>query len=360
MIKEVITIVLLGICIGVNSQNIKKSFEPYTAKNGETFKVGDKIIIGSPADFSNKYLYYTYFRDLSEKLTANHGYVILNDKKIEVDIRYDTRTIKLFKIYEDYGTCAVFDKLLNEMINIDKGLETGELVTKKNKKHLDAIYNNSINLNDSIAYIEYLNLINTITIENTKEYLYLFDNNIYNQIREDEFEFHEKILETKNFLKNEIEKKENNDTFKIFLKIEIGNYDFDKNGFPIKWGIKNGIQILDDLWEFFTPKDINNNGIKLTDLRLQFTNTEDFIFLSLNKEKANYLIKHRKDESGNIDRYIYMYAHFIINKVVENVNESLIKFKYDFIEEEAHLKCDLIKICFFEDKKGYNWLNNIE
>jgi hypothetical protein len=141
------------------------------------------------------------------------------------------------------------------------------------------------------------------------------------------------------------------------MKIDLGNYDFTQKGFPVLWDNKNGTQILNDRWEFMTPEDINKNRVKLTDLRLKFINTESFNLLPLNKEKANLFIKHRKDYNGNINRTVYMYVHLKI-KSVEDIHNSI--FKYDFLKGEIHLNSEIIKICFFEDQKSYNWLNNIE
>jgi len=348
-----ITILLIAVYTISSAQTFTKSTSDFTANNGEIFRVGDKIIIGSPSDFSNTYTYYTQGKSLSIKKDAV-GTIKIGDKITDYDNRYKYVIIKHFKIHSEYGTFAVTDGLFNVMININKALETREIVSKK---HWKSLVNTSTYMSDSIAYLRMIHAIDSVTIDNTKEFLYLFDNKKYNHIREDEFEFQEQISLTMNHLKKITLDTLFTDTLKILMKINLGNYDFTQKGFPVLWDNKNGTQILNDIWELMTPVDINNKGVKLTDLRIKFTNTEKFNLLPLNKTKANLFVKHRKNQSGNINREIYMYVHFKI-KNIEEIHESI--FKYDFLKGEQHLNCDIIKICFFEDEKSYHWLNNIE
>jgi hypothetical protein len=355
MIKKRFGIVLILIVISTITvgQTFIKSTEPFTAINGEVFNVGDKIIIATPADFSNIYTYYTQGKNLEIKKDAV-GSVKIGNNITEYDNRLKYVIIKHFKINPELGTFAVVDGLFNVMVNINKAIETREIVSKK---HWASLSNSSTLMTDSISYIRMLHQIDSVNIDNTKEFLYLFDNKIYNQIREDEFEFQEQITLTMNKLKTIAIDTQFNDTLKIMMKIDLGNYDFTQKGFPVLWDNKNGTQILNDRWEFMTPEDINKNRVKLTDLRLKFINTESFNLLPLNKEKANLFIKHRKDYNGNINRTVYMYVHLKI-KSVEDIHNSI--FKYDFLKGEIHLNSEIIKICFFEDQKSYNWLNNIE
>lgn len=340
----------------IQGQTYVKTTEPFTAKNGEIFKVGDKILIGSPADFSNIYTYFTQGKNLEIKKDAV-GTIKIGNNITNYDNRIKYAEIKHFKINSELGTFAVTDALFNVMINIDKALETREIVSKK---HFEALWNTSTNMTDSVAYLRMLNKIGSVNIDNAKEFLYLFNNKLYNKVREDEFEFQEQISSTINQLKKDAISKQFNDTLKILLEIDLGNYDFNLNGFPMLWNDNSmGVQILSDSWNM-SPEDINKNNVSLTDLRLSFTNKNDFSLLPLNKDKANLFVKHRKDSRGNIDRKVYMFVHFKL-KNIEDINNSEIKYEFFKVDIKAKiLNAEIIKICLFEDEKFYNWLNNIE
>lgn len=332
----------------VFSQNFTKSVEPYTAKNGKTYKVGDNIIVTTPADFSNTFLYYGSGNGLSFKKDA-----IFKSENNTHDNRWKIHTIKQFKIYNDIGTVAVIDKLFNVGVLIEKALETGEIATPELE---ELIYHKPKVFTDSVAYLAYLKRENEITNENAKEFLYLFDNRRYDYAREDEFAYHAEISKTKKFL-NEVTNQINQDeTYFIRFNDRIGNYSFDSLSFPLMWK-NNGAQILDDTWLAFNSDDINKNKVELTDLRIFFENIEDFKYLPLNMEKAQYLVKHRKDRFGDVDRKMYLGIQFKIKKLVGKEY-----FEQNFIDKgEKYLICEILRIDFFEDKEfQYNYLNTIK
>lgn len=348
-----VTIICFGIQTLNLAQNFTKSTSPYTAFNGRIFHVGDTIIIGSPGDFSNEYLYFTKGKDHAIRNKAE-GVIKIGNQEKKYDMRYHAALIKHFKIYPGYGTCAVVENIFNNMININKALEIGELMSQE---HIAAVTNKVPYLTDSIAYIEFLRRNDTTpTKDHAKEFLYLFQNKIYNQIREDEFEFNNKINLTQKILLNEI-RQSYSDTFKICIPIEISNYEFDKNGFSLIWDNASTVHILTNILQILTPEDINKEHVKLTDLYLKFSNTEQFNFFSLFPDRANYLIKHRKEKNGDVDRKIWMYVHFTISDI-ENTKTGF--YKYKFIDAEKCMNCKITKICLFEDKIGYNWLNTIK
>ena len=213
-----------------------------------------------------------------------------------------------------------------------------------------------ITMTDSLGFLQYISRENKILQNNLKEYLYLFENKIYSKVREDEFEFNNQLKNTEKKFIDIKSKLDTNQIFKLNFTDEIGNYDFEKSSFPILWK-SNGLQLLSDKWEFSTPEDINKNKIQLTDLRINFNNAASFSLLPIIQEKANFLIKKRKDLSGQVDRKIYMQIHFKI-KEIKNGNDS--GFKQTFIIGEKYLMCKILKIDFFEDKfPSYNFINSI-
>lgn len=340
---------LLSTSFSLFAQDFEKSKEPYKASNGEIFEVGQIINLGAPGDFSNDFLYVVKGNDFIRE--ASTGTVHLNNKTVNYDYRLKPREIKSFKIYPDHGTYAVVDNLFNIMINIDKALELREIMSAE---HKNAFIHSSKKMTDSIAYVRMLLNEDTITIEQLKEYTYLFNKNKYKEIREDEFEFYKFLnSEKKRLQKFSLDL---SDSLKLMVRVELGNYDFDRQGFPVLWNTSDSIKLLDDLWRYATPEDINKNQVDLTDLNVNFNNSSEFSFLPLNEERANFLIKHRKNYNGTVNRFVYFFIHFT---TVGYRTIDRVEYYKDFISDEKVMDCKIFKICVFEDDFGYNWLNNI-
>lgn len=334
------------------SQKFQKSELPYTSSSGKVYHVGDTIVIGSPADFSNQFSYYFMGNKLTSTVSAVTTHKVGEEVKT-YDKRYRGEIIKQFRIYPDGDTYVVTNKTFNYLINIEKGLETGEILTPK---LMELINNKPTVFSDSIAYLAYLKRKENINTENVKEFLFLFDRKKYNSVREDEFAFHSQMKETHLFLNEAINEIDVSKTYFIKFKNEIGNFDFDSHSFPLAWD-GNGAQILNNTWSSFVPEDINKSGIKLTDLRVYFSNYKDFKHLPLSIEKAQHLINHRKSSSGNVDRNVYMIVQFKIEKLVDKEDfEHALKLKGD-----NYLICEIQRIDFFEDDQIlYNYLNTVE
>ncbi|MFM8913619.1 MAG: DUF4852 domain-containing protein, partial [Flammeovirgaceae bacterium] len=147
--------------------------------------------------------------------------------------------------------------------------------------------------------------------------------------------------------------------FNIAFEDVLGNYDFDKEGFPVKWE-NNGIQIYSSLFEGLTPEDINKQGVKLTDLRIKFQNADKFNFLPVNSEKANLFIKSRKDSYGNVDRSVKMRINFRITGLMDGQTSQEKKL---FVNEK-YLNAEIVSIDFFKEKSNAyqglrGWLNSL-
>ncbi|QQS50960.1 MAG: DUF4852 domain-containing protein [Bacteroidota bacterium] len=208
--------------------------------------------------------------------------------------------------------------------------------------------------------MQYISRESEITKDLAKEYLYLFEREKFNSIREDEFEFHKGIKNTQAELNSLIAKQNKNEIFTILFEDEVENYDFDSESFPIKW-IHNGTQVYSDLWEGLTPDDINRDRVKLTDLRISFINTSEFKSIPLPMDKANAFVKFKKDENGNVDRDIFMKIGFRITGISDGkiVTES-------YFSGEKYLLAEIVYIDFFavDNERYINyyhwWLNRME
>ena len=334
--KKLFILFLLFISNYMFGQTFTNSNQPYKAKNGIEFKIGDTILITTPYDFSNVYKsYYSRKTKKQEAITKIDNYTFDSRRRIHI--------IKQFKINAESVTFAVFDKLFNEMVDIELGIETGEIAND----FLKEIYKSSkIYFTDSIAYLNYLKRANALTNEQVKEFIFLFDNKKYNSFREDEFQFNSEIRKTKEFLTKELSIFNLEKNYYIFTDLQFGNYDFDSLSFPLKWK-GEAMDILNDTWETFTTVDMNKIGVDLTNLKLVFTNIENFSAMPLNEEKAKLLVNYRKDETGVVNRDLKAGIKFKIKELKKEENQN-------------YLLCEIIRLDLFEDKDLYNYLNSIK
>jgi hypothetical protein len=321
------------------AQTFKTSNQPYVAKNGKTYKIGDTLIITTPTDFSDEYKSYVQGRKLNLKKTIEK---VTESSETKIDNRNKWFTIKQFRIYEEYGTFAVSDRFFNIMVNIERGLENGEIAGEKHKEYF---YKRPKSLTDSIAYINYLYQQKNVTDSNVKEFFYLFDNKKFNSVRQDEFGYNAEMKKTKIFLDKALSKVDTTEKYYIRYEDYLGNYNFDSLSFPLIWE-NNSLKILSDFWKIFTPEDINKNNVLLSNLTIKFSNTNDFNYLPLNLQRAQSFIKHRKSENGNVDRKIYFGIQF--------------KFKGLEGNKEKILICEICRIDFFEDKDFINYITTLE
>jgi len=351
MTKQKLTKVLIKLFLIfpllLNAQKYTKSNEPFTASNGKVYHIGDTIIITSPADFDNTFVYFKTGKKLQ---TPQVGVWTSSDNKT-YNKMYTKYIIKQFRHYEAHGVYAVVNKKFNYAINLDKGLEFGEIATDK----LMELYNKPEAFTAEKAFL--ITLGDDFDNNDIKEYLYRFYNKEYKQSYQDEFSFNELISKKRKELTAKSSQYRVNQVFYTRIDQEFGNYNFDTNSFPIIWE-GNGGKIINDLTGWVKAKDINNEGISFSDIRLHFDNIADFSSFTFPQERAKYLVQHRKQPSGKIDRRLYMGVQFDVKEVVGSEDlQSLGSVSGN----EKVLICEIKRIDLFEDEKfEINYLQTIE
>jgi hypothetical protein len=349
-------IILVLVTFNSIGQKHVKSDEPYISKSGMTFTVGDEIYLLEPFNFENKY--HSFYKNKSLSLNVE---ALRVSEDLIFRKRYKGYSIKRFLHHANGKVYAILEtsKFYFCYLDIEDAILKNE-IANNNKIAFESIWGKKTLLTDSIAFLEFCFREETINNDLVKEYMYLFNNTKYNLIREDEFEFHKSIRDEKASLETLRKNLDSNIIYTMAFSDFIGNYDFDLESFPILWN-HNGTQIYSDVWEIFTPEDINENGVKLTDLRISFNNTEKFKSLPLNMDKANSFIKFKKGKTGNVDREIFMYISFRI-KEVKDGNDITNKLFYG----EKYLVAEIESIDFFASDKNkylphfYFWLNRSE
>ncbi|ALO17386.1 hypothetical protein L21SP5_03792 [Salinivirga cyanobacteriivorans] len=360
--RKLLALIFLLTALVSYSQRYPKSFDPFVAENGKTFKVGDTITFTEPHNFDKEFS--TIYNNKSLESRTDALYVTddpTTGERLIYDRRFKSYPIRYFISHPNGKKIAALkiNMLYNFFVDINQAIKYDE-IANCNPLYVKSIWTENTPLTDSIAFLQYLAREKGVSKDIAKEYLYLFHRNKYNSIREDEFEFHQNLKETQKKLTDLLEMQDTSKVFIMNFKDEVGNYDFDKEAFPIKWK-HNGEQVYTDLWEILTPYDINKDKVKLTDLRIQFNNTNQFSELKLNMEKASQFVKFNKDNSGNVDRDIYMKISFRITGLKDGN-----KVTKSYYRGEKYLTANIISIDFFaKNKERYIdyyhwWLNRLE
>lgn len=352
ILKRVIIVLAVFHHFTSNGQAFEKSLSPYTSDGGFVYRVGDTLTIGNAADFGKEKFSY-FFSNNRHNAPMSVTTEIESTGKI-LDWRFSRVLIKQFRVF-DGTTYAVIDKLFGYQFDIENALKSGELV---NQKHAEILKVRAPILTNEKAYLEYYKRDTLVNKDQIKEFMYLMDHSTYKNVREDEFEFNKQLKTTKKQMQSyEVDTSQ---IFAVAFTDKVGNYDFDRSGFPIVWN-NNGAQILSDTYETFSSEDINNERVELTNLRIRFLNTNDFNFLPLNEDKANKLVKRRKNSNGDVDRTVYMAIFMKIKKLSTEDVEGTLFGMFTFKKETQFLVCEIVSIDIFEDKTpSYNWLNSID
>ena len=171
---------------------------------------------------------------------------------------------------------------------------------------------------DSLCFTEYLKREESISINQTQEYLFSFNNKEYSRIVNDEFEYNETIKDVKNSLETEII--EQNKVYTLMYVAEVGNYDFEKKGFNIDWGRYYTRFFYEGEW--IGIGDVNNEYMTYTAIFLDFNNINSISFIPVDAEIAKQFVKKNKTSSGGVDRRIHLKLYVNIDSVYNAPTEG--------------------------------------
>ncbi|MBP7169701.1 MAG: DUF4852 domain-containing protein [Tenuifilum sp.] len=354
MKKSIFLSILITIAKFSFCQDYTESTEPYTAKNGYIFKVGDTIYITEPKNFANEF---TSIYD-NKSLTNKRKYLEKNEYSNGTISYYDHIYRKyLIKSFIDHPSGEKIARLKNFLqpiyVSINKAIENDE-IANCNPLYFKSVFLERNYLTDSVAFMEYIARESNISNNIIEEYLFLFRNNYYNIIRKDEFEFHKGLKNTKEEFKKFKEKIDSNKVYSVFTEVELGKYDFDTETFPILLDF-NSFEIHSRSGYVFLPTNIEGKELELSNLYLLLTNIDEFKNLPLSTDKANAFVKSNKDEKGNVNRKVYIIINYKITGIDTNKENAY-----------RNLRAEIQSIDFFasfkEEGIDYHhwWLNRIE
>lgn len=167
-------------------------------------------------------------------------------------------------------------------------------------------------LDEKKAFSAFLSLEGVDVEQYSDEYFLRFDSKVYQNQHEDEFErrrvIEELIKESKNIIENE--------NYYISTKADFGIYDFDSCQFNFKPFQKETVINLCDY--LFISRLQTNTKITVT-----FLNGTEISALPMSYDKANFLVKMRKDKrTGEVDRTVYLKVIFKIDDNAEIVESG--------------------------------------
>ena len=182
------------------------------------------------------------------------------------------------------------------------------------------------------AFTSVIKLNNGLVDQYINEYIYRFDNDNYQAYQEDEFE----LAKTINELKSEVEKMPIDKEYYIEYATTFGKYNFDNNEFAFQpFTDETYIDIMDFA---FSPRSSTNTGIQLF-----LSNGQEVSSLPMAFDKANFLVKMRKDKrTGKVDRTIYLKIYYNLKEYIEVEDMSATRTK-------VTLFADITKIEAYEN-----------
>ena len=157
------------------------------------------------------------------------------------------------------------------------------------------------------AFTSVIKLNNGLVDQYINEYIYRFDNENYHIYQEDEFE----LEKTVNQLDAEIKNMPLDKEYYIKYATSFGKYNFDNNEFAFQpFTDETFVDVLDFA---FSPRSSTNTSVQLF-----FSNGNEVGSLPMDFDKANFLVKMRKDKrTGKVDRTIYLKIYYNLKDYIE-------------------------------------------
>lgn len=306
--------------------------------DGQNFNVGDTIQIGVST-------YENEFKDI-HSVTYQKNYVCQPLKKYVI-IRIDPNDAKFKQFWKNNNAVRIdiapkkgfFS--LPSIINLDEAIRDGEVILKINSNRLTQ---KDDLLDEKLSFLFFCKQSKLPLKLFSKEYLYRFQNDVFTQTHEDEFEFQNSLSKAEKSLEVDLDKADTSKIYSIVSTIELGNYDFDKQAFA--FDIHNS--------SFELLHNVPSPFASLPSISISFKNSSEQAYLQIPSAEANSFLKRRKNYEGRIDRTAYVVINFKLSQTpIKDINDYPTKSSY-------WLNAELKNIEFYDSKTFlYNWLGTV-
>ncbi|MCP4458757.1 MAG: DUF4852 domain-containing protein [Cytophagales bacterium] len=329
----------------------------YLTDSGLTLKSGDTLVLFEPSNFQDKYRFIFGTKGKTQSVYALREFKDSQGKTSSKDIRkFRKYAIKHFVENNDGSLLAVIGSgmILNFYVDIENALDAGEILFP-NSELTESFWKPHNYITGEVSFLEYASRQPEVKIEIAKEFLFLFRNEYYRKIREDEFEFYSAIRKAQKEI--QLFEPDTSIVYSASFKDVLGNYDFEKESFPIIWK-QSPSRISGFNW--LTPEDVNKERVELTDLYMNIQ-TEGFEYLPVKMVMANAFVKSRKDQYGNVDREINMIIRFKIRGTVEVGMSDIGLYSQKWLLDCEPIRIEVFSSTTLGETEMFNqWLGSVK
>jgi hypothetical protein len=310
--------ILLVLCLSVGISSFAQNTDEYVS-NGISFKVGDTIQIGRPSSGG----YYTYIKKYSSNSGAEMiNYDLSSTKYVICDIHVTSSTIAKAFYSEKSRIISFCTKGFLGMTyyaDIDEALKNGEIILdldkalRDSKKVISTEPFTTDRLTDELAYLSFLKGLRTLSLEQfAEEYMYRYMNALYTRTHDDEFDYRKALTVAKNQLMLGIEQVNFTNSFNIFIRMTLKNYDFENGGFPTDIKDNPMYELIGEKWDF---------KVSLNSIGLTFADFKKLQFVKIPENEAKSFLEKMKDRDGTVNREVFAKVNFKVSYSIDKSNE---------------------------------------
>ena len=168
-------------------------------------------------------------------------------------------------------------------------------------------------LNEEMAFIHYIKLTDQNKKDFSAEYLFKFQNDIYDKYWNDEFDFNDKLNSTYLQIASKVKNFNSDVEYALTTTSEFGEYSFEQNMFEFTpFGLGTYFPMVNNPNSYYCQKCKT-----FTDINLFFKNGTDIQSLDINPDEASRIVKERKSSSGRVNRDVVIRVHFKLTSEYE-------------------------------------------
>jgi len=155
----------------------------------------------------------------------------------------------------------------------------------------------------------------------TAAYVHDYYRSVYDQSKDNEFEWHDKLEQYRNELTKARDSVDLATEYRIMAGVKFGEYDFERGGFPLE--LKPG--------QYYRLQPEKTDWTrKMKEVDIMLSNTGEVNFFKIDKDKAKELVSRvnaLKDDLGNVTREVRVVFHY---KAVDSSDNAyqLIRSRY--------------------------------
>ena len=146
---------------------------------------------------------------------------------------------------------------------------------------------------------------------NVDSYMQIFMPDVWNRVKNDEFELQDKRAEAVKIMKERVEAFSLEEDFSIFIGIDFQDYNFEKGLFPI-------VKMNPNM--YFKAHTYPHGSFPF-EYKVYFSNPQFFQDIQMPKDEAKGFVQSRKASNGRVDRTLATEVRFRVTSLKNNREE---------------------------------------